>query len=77
VICEAHRWKKRALPCPYLRCPNGERKHWVVIGKKKKVVYVRRRSKDAWGPRMEWERTDLDPMELPVEEDNEEDDLVF
>jgi hypothetical protein len=75
VKCEAHDWTKKALPCPYLRCPNGARGLWIAVGKRKKVVYVRRRVKDEWGPRYEWEKTDLDPAELLHVEDEEE--IVF
>lgn len=66
--------KKRALPCPWLRCPNGARGLWVVV---KAVVYVRRRLKDAWGPLYYWEKTDLDPIEIQHAPDDEEEDLVF
>ena len=61
MICETHRWTEESFPCPYLRCPNGVRGRWAIVGKKKKTVYVRKRTKDEWGPRMEWEQTEIDP----------------
>ena len=73
MICEAHHWTRKTLPCPWLRCPNGARGLWIVTGKRKKVVYVRRRDKDVFGPRYYWEKTSWDPHELlhsvPEEED--------
>ena len=78
MICETHRWTKKTLPCPYLRCRHGARGLWVVSGKKKRVVYVRRRIKDEWGLRYDWEKTDLHPGELlGMNPENEEEDLVF
>ena len=41
------------------------------------MVYARRRIKDGWGPRMVWEKTDMDPNEILAEVDDEEEDLVF
>lgn len=77
MICEAHQWTKKSLPCPYLRCLKGQPGHWVAIGKKQ-VVYVRRRSKTEAGPQFSWEKTDLNADELlGVDLDDEEDDLLF
>ena len=78
MICEAHRWTKKSLPCPYLRCRNGARGLWVVAGKRKKVVYVRRRIKDVLGLRYDWEKTSQDPSELLFETpEDDEGDIVF
>lgn len=78
MICDTHGWTKKSIPCPWLRCPQGARGMWIVIGKHKKTVYVRRRDKDEWGPRYDWEKTSLSPDELLQETpDDEEDDLLF
>ena len=78
MICMAHRWTKKSLPCPWLRCPNGARGLWCVIGSRKKVVYVRQRDKGALGPLYYWEKTSYDPSELlEAAPENEEDDVVF
>ena len=79
MICETHDWTRKTLPCPFLWCPQGVRSHWTITGKKKKVVYVRRRIKDVLGPRYEWEKTTFVAAELLAGrlEAEEEDDLVF
>ena len=76
MICERHRWKSKTLPCPYLRCPHGVRGSWTVTSKRKKVVHVRRRIKDEWGLRYDWEKTSLSPGEL-LYDVMEEDEIVF
>ena len=77
MICETHRWTKKTLPCPYLRCPKGQPGRWIAVGKKQ-VVYVRHRTKDETGPRFNWEKTDLNADELlGVAPDDEEEDLLF
>ena len=75
VICIPHRWTKKTIPCPYLLCPNGARGLWISSGRRKKVVYVRRRIKDELGLRYDWEKTTLNPDELLAQDD--EDELVF
>jgi len=78
MICTTHAWTKKSLPCPWLRCPNGARGFWISVGKRKKVVYVRRRDKDEIGPRYFWEKTSWDPSELLfARPDDEEGELVF
>ena len=76
MICKRHRWTKKSLPCPYLRCPNGARGLWIVVGKKKRMVYVRKRIKDEWGLRYDWEKTSRDPNKL-LHEVVEEEDIPF
>lgn len=76
MVCLAHHWTKKRFPCPWLRCPNGARGLWISIGGRKKVVYVRYRTKDEFGPRYDWEKTALNPMDLLATED-ETDELVF
>jgi hypothetical protein len=76
VICKEHQWMKKNIPCPYLQCPKSARGLWIVIGQQKRVVYVRRRIKDEWGLRFDWEKTSLNPDELLGVED-EEDEIVF
>jgi hypothetical protein len=78
VRCEPHGWTKKSLPCPWLRCPNGARGLWIVVGKRKKVVYVRQRDKDEHGPRYWWEKTSCDPNELlRASPEDEDDEIVF
>ena len=77
AICTVHRWTKKKLPCPYLRCPKSSRGLWIVIGLRKRVVYVRRRIKDELGLRYDWERTSLNPDELLGAALGNEEDLVF
>ena len=72
MTCTTHRWMKKSLPCPYLQCPNGARGLWIVVGKSKKVVYVRQRIKDEMGLRYDWERTSYNPSELLAESEEEE-----
>lgn len=76
VICKEHRWEKKKLPCPYLLCPKSARGLWIVVGTRKRVVYVRRRIKDECGPRFDWEATSIDPDDL-LGSDDEGEDLVF
>lgn len=78
MTCTEHRWTKKALPCPWLRCRNGARGLWIVVGKRKKVVYVRTRTKDEMGPHYNWEKTSWDPSELLLARPEDEDDeIVF
>lgn len=70
------------MPCPYLRCAHGARGHLIVIGKRKKTVYVRVRNKTEWGPVYDWEKTDLDPEDVTLppaapDRSTEETDIVF